>query len=115
MFFTKEKPADLFARQIVGEWRAETARGSVTGEITAVYHPDGSFLVRSALAGHRETHLPAAQIGRYRIEPVDRKRFHLVTIDENGAPVTRTVRSFPDPDTMVNAVGSTIFRRVKGH
>ncbi|MDZ4759846.1 MAG: hypothetical protein SGJ21_02070 [Alphaproteobacteria bacterium] len=110
--FGKPKTGEAFSRQIIGEWRAETASGDVTGAITAVFSEDGSFLTRNRLdvrgvEGDRST-----QVGRFRIEPVDKQRFRLFTIDDNGVPLTTTTRTFLDRDTMVNEVGAITFRRV---
>jgi hypothetical protein len=55
---------------------------------------------------------PVTQTGRYRIEAVDKTRFRLSTIDENGAPISTTVRTFVNRNTMVNEVGRITFHRV---
>jgi Mrp family chromosome partitioning ATPase len=43
---------------------------------------------------------------------VDKTRFRLSTIDENGAPISTTVRTFVNRNTMVNEVGRITFHRV---
>jgi len=111
LFGRKPKPAS-FSRTLVGEWRADTLSGDVKGEITAVFHADGSFMTHNRMEIRGVPAPPVIQTGRYRIEPVDKLRFRLFTIDENGQPVSNTVRSFVDPDTMLNEVGRITFRRV---
>jgi hypothetical protein len=112
LMFGKPKAAPSFARSLVGEWRAETASGEVTSAITAVYHEDGSFIVRNQLDVRGAPAGPVTQAGRYRVEPVDKQKFKLHTIDENGLPLTSTLRTFVDKDTMVNEVGRITFKRV---
>ncbi len=82
------------------------------GEITAVFNTDGSFMTRNKMEIRGVPASPVTQTGRYRIEPVDKQRFRLFTIDENGQPVSSTVRSFVDENTMVNEVGRITFHRV---
>lgn len=112
LFGGKPKPT-LFSRTLVGEWRADTLSGDVKGEITAVFNTDGSYLTRNRMEIRGVPADPVTQTGRYRIEPVDKLRFKLFTVDENGQPISTTVRSFPDKNTMVNEVGRITFRRVE--
>jgi hypothetical protein len=114
MFFGKPKIVNNFARQLVGEWHADAHSGDITNDITAIFSEDGSFLTRNHVGarGAAGGALSHAQAGRYRVEPVDKLRFRLFLIDENGAPLSATVRTFLDADTMVNEVGQTTFRRV---
>lgn len=112
LVFGKPKPAPSFARQLVGEWKAETASGDVTSVITAVYGEDGSFLIRNQMGVRGAQSGPTTQAGRYRVEPIDKQKFKLHTIDENGSPLTSTLRTFLDKDTMVNEVGAITFKRV---
>ncbi len=112
LFGGKPKPT-LFSRTLVGEWRADTTSGDVKGEITAVFNTDGSYLTRNRMEIRGVPADPVTQSGRYRIEAVDKARFKLFTIDENGQPISTTVRSFPDKNTMVNEVGRITFKRVE--
>ena len=112
LMFGKPKAAPSFARSLVGEWRAETASGEVTSAITAVYNEDGSFIVRNKLDVRGAPAGPVTQAGRYRVEPIDKQKFKLHTIDENGLPLTSTLRTFLDKDTMINEVGRITFKRV---
>jgi hypothetical protein len=112
LMFGKPKAAPSFARSLVGEWRAETSSGDVTSSITAVYAEDGSFIVRNEMDVRGAKTGPVTQAGRYRVEPVDKQKFKLHTIDENGLPLTSTLRTFLDKDTMVNEVGRITFKRV---
>src|SRR5579871_624268 len=68
LVFGKPKPAPSFARQLIGEWRAETASGDVTSIITAVYSEDGSFLIRNQMGVRGAQSGPTTQAGRYRVE-----------------------------------------------
>ena len=111
MFFGKPKTTN-FGRTIVGEWRADTLSGDVKGEITAIFYADGGFMTRNCMQVRGVAADPVTQTGRYRIEAVDKQRFKLFTIDENGAPVSATVRTFIDRNTMVNEVGRITFKRV---
>lgn len=112
LMFGKTKAAPSFARTLVGEWRAETVSGEVTSAITAIFSEDGSFVVRNQMDVRGARTGPVTQAGRYRVEPVDRQRFRLHTIDENGVPLTSTMRTLIDNDTMTNEVGRITFRRV---
>lgn len=112
MFFGGKPKQGSFSRTLVGEWRADTLSGDVKGEITAVFNTDGSFMTRNKMEIRGVPASPVTQTGRYRIEPVDKQRFRLFTIDENGQPVSSTVRSFVDENTMVNEVGRITFHRV---
>jgi hypothetical protein len=112
MFGSKPKPT-MFTRTLVGEWRADTSSGDVRGEITAVFNLDGSYLTRNQMEIRGIPADPVTQTGRYRIEAVDRQRFKLFTIDENGQPLSATVRTFVDRNTMVNEVGRITFKRVE--
>ena len=47
------------------------------------------------------------------IEALDKQRFKLFTIDENGQPLSTTVRSFVDKNTMLNEIGHITFKRVE--
>lgn len=114
LMFGKPKAAPSFARSLVGEWRAETSSGEVTSTITAIFNEDGSFVVRNQMDVRGAHALPVTQAGRYRVEPIDKQKFKLHTIDENGVPLTSTLRTFVDKDTMVNEVGAITFRRVVG-
>lgn len=109
--FGKPKPQN-FTRTLVGEWRAETLSGGVKGEITAVFNTDGTFFTRNQMEIRGVPADPVTQTGRYRIETVDKTRFRLSTIDENGAPISTTVRTFVNRNTMVNEVGRITFHRV---
>ncbi|HVY89516.1 MAG TPA: hypothetical protein VG942_11645 [Hyphomonadaceae bacterium] len=111
--FGKPSPSN-FNRTLVGEWRADTMSGDVKGEITAIFNTDGTFLTRNRMEVRGRPADPVTQAGRYRIEPVDKQRFKLFTIDENGSPVSATVRHFVDRNTMINEVGRITFKRVEG-
>ena len=112
MFFRgKIKPATL-VHTLVGEWRAETLSGDVKGEITAIFNSDGSYLTRNQMAIRGVPADPVTQTGRYRIEPIDKQRFKLFTIDENGQPHSTTIRTFVNSNTMINEVGRITFTRV---
>jgi hypothetical protein len=109
--FGKPKPSN-FTRLLVGEWRADTLSGDVKGEITSVFNTDGTFVTCNKMEVRGVTAQPVTQTGRYRVEGIDKQRFRLFTIDENGAPVSTTVRTFLDRNTMVNEVGRITFKRV---
>lgn len=111
LFRGKQKPASL-AHTLVGEWRAETLSGDVRGEITALFNTDGSYLTRNQMEVRGVASTLVTQTGRYRIEPVDKQRFKLFTIDDNGQPLSTTTRTFIDSNTMINEVGRITFRRV---
>ena len=111
LFRGKPKSATLI-HTLVGAWRAETLSGDVKGEILAWFHEDGSYLTRNQMEIRGVAAQPVTQTGRYRIEPLDRTRFKLFTIDENGQPLSSTVRTFIDNDTMINEVGRITFRRI---
>jgi hypothetical protein len=109
--FGKPSPAN-FNRTLVGEWHADTASGEVRGEITAVFNNDGTFITCNKMEVRGiQTH-PITQTGRYRIEAVDKQRFKLFTIDENGSPLSTTIRTFVDRNTMLNEVGRITFKRI---
>jgi hypothetical protein len=110
--FGKPKPNLWHARALVGEWRADTLSGDVRGEITAVFNADGSFTTRNRMDVRGVASDPITQVGRYRVEGIDKTRFRLFTIDENGSPVSTTIRTFIDHNTMMNDVGRITFRRV---
>jgi hypothetical protein len=112
MFFNGKPKQAGFSRTLVGEWQADTLSGDVKGEITAVFNTDGSYLTRNRMEIRGVPAAPVTQTGRYRIEPVDKVRFRLLTIDENGQPVSTTIRSFVDDNTMLNEVGRITFHRV---
>ncbi|HOY77759.1 MAG TPA: hypothetical protein PLN33_08125 [Hyphomonadaceae bacterium] len=113
MFFNaKPNPAN-FSRTLVGEWHADTSSGDVRGEITAIFNMDGSWLTRNQMEIRGVQADPVTQTGRYRVEAVDKQRFKLFTIDENGQPLSTTVRSFVDKNTMLNEVGRITFKRVE--
>lgn len=112
LFGGKPKPT-IFTRTLVGEWRADTSSGDVRGEITAIFNTDGSYLTRNKMEIRGIPHDPVTQAGRYRVEAVDKVRFKLFTIDENGQPLSTTVRTFVDRNTMVNEVGRITFKRVE--
>ena len=111
MFFGKPKPAN-FTRTLVGEWEADTLSGDVKGHIVSIFYPDGAYVTRNQMEIRGVAADPVTHTGRYRIEAVDKTRFRLFTIDENGAPVSNTVRTFVDRNTMVNEVGRITFKRV---
>lgn len=113
MFFSARPKPAIFSRILVGEWRADTSSGDVRGEITAVFNSDGSYMTRNQMEIRGVRADPVTQTGRYRIEPIDKQRFKLFTIDENGQPLSATTRSFIDPNTMLNEVGRIIFRRIE--
>ena len=110
--FGKPK-ASGFHKTLVGEWKADTLSGDVKGEITAVFHTDGTFFTRNKMEVRGVPADPVTHTGRYRIEAVDKSRFKLFTIDENGAPLSATVRTFVDRNTMMNEVGRITFRRIQ--
>jgi hypothetical protein len=112
LFRGKQKPASL-AHTLVGEWHAETLSGDVRGEITAVFNTDGSYQTRNRMEIRGVPAPPVTQTGRYRIEPIDKQRFKLFTIDDNGQPLSATVRTFVDSNTMINEVGRITFRRTE--
>lgn len=111
LFRGKPKPATL-VHTLVGAWRAETLSGDVKGEILAWFNEDGSYLTRNRMEIRGVPAQPVTQTGRYRIEALDRTRFKLSTIDENGQPLSSTIRTFLDNDTMINDVGRITFHRV---
>lgn len=111
MFGMSRKQTPSVGVRLIGEWRAEMARGEVRSAIHAIFNGDGSFSVRTKVTGGGEGKA-RTQVGRYRIETVDKTRFKLVTIDENGAPMGTSIRTFLDEDTMLNEMGQTQFRRV---
>jgi hypothetical protein len=111
LFRGKPKPATL-AHTLVGTWRADTLSGDVKGEILAWFHEDGSCLMRNQMEIRGVPAPPVTQTGRYRVEPLDRTRFKLFTIDENGQALSTTIRTFIDNDTMINEVGRITFHRV---
>lgn len=113
MFGIGKKREPSVGLRLIGSWRAESKRGEATSLIQAVYHDDGSFAVRTSFGGAQEMQ-PRTQVGRYRVESIDKQRFRLVTIDENGAPLGSSVRRFLDEDTMLNEMGETRFKRVRG-
>jgi hypothetical protein len=113
MFFSSKPRSNSFSRTLVGEWRADTSSGDVKGEITAIFNADGSYLTRNQMEIRGIPTDPVTQAGRYRIEPVDKQRFKLFMIDENGQPLSTTIRSFVDNNTMLNEVGRITFRRVE--
>lgn len=113
MFFSNKPKPSNFSRTLVGEWRADTSSGDVKGEITAVFNTDGSYLTRNRMEVRGVPTDPVTQTGRYRIESVDKQRFKLFTIDENGQPLSTTIRSFVDRNTMLNEVGRITFKRVE--
>jgi hypothetical protein len=111
LFRGKPKPATLI-HTLIGEWHAETLSGDVKGEITAVFNTDGSYQTRNQMEIRGVQANPVTQTGRYRIEPLDKQRFRLFTIDENGQPISTTIRTFVDSNTMINEVGRITFHRV---
>jgi hypothetical protein len=110
LFRGKQKPASL-AHTLVGEWRAETLSGDVRGEITAIFNTDGSYQTRNRMEIRGVAAPAVTQTGRYRIEPIDKQRFKLSTIDDNGQPLSTTIRTFVDANTMINEVGRITFHR----
>lgn len=111
MFGMSKKRSPSLGVRLIGEWRAETERGEVKSAIHAIYNGDGSFSVRTKVTGGGESK-PRTQVGRYRIETIDRSRFRIITIDENGAPMGSSIRTFIDDNTMINEMGNTTFQRV---
>jgi len=111
LFRGKPKSATLI-HTLVGEWRAETLSGDVKGEIIAIFNTDGSYLTRNQMEIRGVQAAPVTQTGRYRVEPLDKQRFRLFTVDEDGHPVSATVRTFVDSNTMINEVGRITFHRV---
>jgi hypothetical protein len=111
LFRGKPKQATLI-HTLVGEWRADTLSGDVKGEIIAIFNTDGSYLTRNRMEIRGVIANPVVQTGRYRVEPLDKQRFKLFTVDENGQPVSATVRTFVDSNTMINDVGRITFHRV---
>jgi hypothetical protein len=112
MLFGKPKPQN-FSRTLVGEWTADTLSGDVKGHITSIFYPDGAYVTRNEMQIRGVPADPVTHTGRYRVEPVDKTRFKLFTIDENGQPVSATVRTFVDRNTMINEVGRITFKRVE--
>lgn len=112
--FGKPKPSVSITRTLVGEWRADTLSGEVRGAITAIFNSDGTFMTRNQMDVRGAASDPITHVGRYRVEPIDRQRFRLFTVDENNAPISTTVRTFIDNNTMVNEIGRITFRRVLG-
>lgn len=112
--FGKPKPSTSITRTLVGEWRADTLSGEVRGAITAVFNSDGTFMTRNQMDVRGSTADPITHVGRYRVEPIDKARFRLFTVDENNSPISTTVRTFIDANTMVNEIGRITFRRVLG-
>ncbi len=111
LFRGKPKSATLI-HTLVGEWKADTLSGDVKGEITAIFNTDGSYLTRNQMEIRGVTANPVVQTGRYRVEPLDKQRFRLFTVDENGHALSTTVRTFVDSNTMVNEIGPITFHRV---
>ena len=111
LFRGKQKPASL-AHTLVGEWHAQTLSGDVRGEITAIFNTDGSYQTQNRMEIRGVPATPVTQTGRYRIEAIDKQRFKLFTIDDNGQPLSATTRTFVDSNTMINEVGRITFRRV---
>lgn len=109
--FGKRKPVVSITRTLVGEWHAETTSGDVRGVITAVFNSDGTFMTRNQLDRRGIPTDPVTQVGRYRVEPIDKDRFKLFTVDENGQPLATAVRAFVDNDTMINEGGKVTFKR----
>ena len=112
MLFGKPKPQN-FTRTLVGEWTADTLSGDVKGHIMSVFNTDGTYVTRNRMEVRGVPADPVTHTGRYRVEAVDKTRFKLFTIDENGQPVSATVRTFVDRNTMVNEVGRITFKRVE--
>lgn len=112
--FGKPKPGLSITRTLVGEWRADKMSGEVRGAITAVFNSDGTFMTRNQMDVRGVPSDPLTHVGRYRVEPIDKSRFRLFTVDENGQPLSMTVREFVDHNTMVLEIGKTTFRRVLG-
>ena len=112
LFRGKPKPATLI-HTLAGAWRAETLSGDVKGEILAYFNADGSYLTRNRMEIRGVPAQPVTQTGRYRVEALDKTRFKLFTIDENGQLLSSTVRTFVDQDTMINEVGRITFHRVE--
>lgn len=110
--FGKPRKSEAFNGRLAGVWRAETLSGDVHGSITAIFRDDGTFLTRNQLDVRGLRSDPITQTGRYRVEPLDRSRFRLFTIDENGAPLSSSLRTFVDDNTMLNEVGRITFKRV---
>jgi hypothetical protein len=110
--FGKSKTIDSFARRIVGDWRAEAVSGQAQSVITASFHSDSTFIVRTELHAPDGQVRSITQAGRYRVEPVDKTRFRLFTTDEEGAPQPASVRAFPNANTMVTEIGRLTFIRL---
>ena len=110
--FGKAKTIDSISRRIIGEWRAEAASGHAHSVITATFYADATFFVRTELTGPGETSRAISQAGRYRVEPIDKTRFRLFTVDEEGTPQPPSIRTFADENTMVTEVGRLTFSRV---
>lgn len=111
--FGKPKSGDSFLKTLIGDWRAETASGDVHSLIEATFNADGSFQTRTHIDIRGVPKPPSTQVGRFRLEAVDKQRFKLLAIDDNGAPLSTTVRAFINRDTMVNEVGRITFHRVR--
>ena len=111
LFRGKPKPATLI-HTLVGAWQADTSSGDVRGKITAIFNTDGSWLTRNQMEIRGVAADPITQTGRYRVEALDKQRFRLFTIDDDGRPISTTTRTFIDSNTMINDVGRITFRRV---
>lgn len=111
LFRGKPKPATL-VHTLIGAWRADTVSGDVKGEITAIFNADGTYMTRNQMEVRGVPTHPVTHTGRYRVEALDRTRFKLFTIDDNGQPLSSTVRTFIDNNTMINDVGRITFHRV---
>ncbi len=110
--FGKTRTIDSFSRRIIGEWRAEAASGQAHSVITATFYADATFLIHTELHGPGDSNRAITQAGRYRVEPVDKSRFRLFTVDEEGAPQAPSIRTFADDNTMVTEVGRLTFTRI---
>jgi hypothetical protein len=111
--FGKPKSRVDLAKRLIGEWHAEGASGQTHSAIVAVFHPDGTFITRTHVESPMATAQTVSQAGRYRVEQLDPHRFKLYTIDENGAPLSTSLRTFVDENTMVTELGPVTFVRAR--
>lgn len=103
--------ADL-TRRLVGLWRATAVSGSASNLIEVTFNSGGDFLLRTRLDVRGKAGAPVTQVGRFRVEPIDKRQFRLFLTDEFGVPMSSSVRRFVDSDTMMSEIGHTLFRRL---
>jgi hypothetical protein len=111
MFGLLSKPEGAPHRVLVGDWRAETHSGQVTSVIAATYAADGAFLIRTEISGTQTPPPPTTQAGRYRTQTIDKRRFKLHLLDDDGRVMSTSVRTIIDRNTMVSDLGKVTFHR----